>query len=161
MTACWKLNKEQLAADELSQNLRAVFLAGQCAQCAAIRPSFVPWLGNATYYLHRPHSVAVMKSSIVAAAAALTTFAVAAPSRGGGHNKPGRPGRYPGHGSGSEQWSLKKFTSLVAFGDSYTDDSRLGYFINNNGSAPPVGWVNPAVGLIDHTWLMSCILNAL
>jgi hypothetical protein len=28
----------------------------------------------------------------------------------------------------------------VTFGDSYTDENRLGYFINNNGSAPPVGW---------------------
>jgi len=32
-----------------------------------------------------------------------------------------------------------KFKTLVTFGDSYTDENRLGYFINNNGSAPPVG----------------------
>ncbi|CZT19571.1 related to GDSL lipase/acylhydrolase family protein [Ramularia collo-cygni] len=44
----------------------------------------------------------------------------------------------------SHLWGLKKFTSWCSFGDSYTDDSRLSYFINNNGSAPPVGWVNPA-----------------
>ncbi|KAF4552899.1 GDSL-like Lipase/Acylhydrolase-like protein 2 [Elsinoe fawcettii] len=46
-------------------------------------------------------------------------------------------------GSDKRPWSKDRFQSLVAFGDSYTDDSRLGYFINNNGSAPPVGWVNP------------------
>ncbi|PLB43269.1 GDSL lipase/acylhydrolase family protein [Aspergillus steynii IBT 23096] len=43
----------------------------------------------------------------------------------------------------SQGWGLRKFKSLVTFGDSYTDDSRLGYFINHNGSAPPVGWVQP------------------
>ena len=32
---------------------------------------------------------------------------------------------------------------MVVFGDSYTDDSRLGYFQQHNGSAPPVGWVDP------------------
>jgi len=84
------------------------------------------------------------RSSVVTAVAALTALASAAPPRGG-HNKPGRPGGYGGHGPKSEDWNLKKFTSLVAFGDSYTDDSRLGYFGSNNGSAPPVGWVNPAV----------------
>lgn len=31
------------------------------------------------------------------------------------------------------------FSNLVTFGDSYTDNGRLGYYINNNGSAPPVG----------------------
>ena len=48
-------------------------------------------------------------------------------------------------GSNSPPWDLANFESLVAFGDSYTDDSRLGYFGSHNGSAPPVGWVNPAV----------------
>jgi len=84
------------------------------------------------------------KASVVTAVAALTALASAAPPRGS-HNKPGPPGGYGGHGPKSENWSLKKFTSLVAFGDSYTDDSRLGYFASHNGSAPPVGWVNPAV----------------
>lgn len=85
------------------------------------------------------------KTPVVAAVAALSALASAAPHRGG-HNKPGRPGGYGGGpGPKSEDWSLKKFTSLVAFGDSYTDDSRLGYFGSHNGSAPPVGWVNPAV----------------
>ncbi|KAF2152059.1 carbohydrate esterase family 16 protein [Myriangium duriaei CBS 260.36] len=37
-----------------------------------------------------------------------------------------------------------KFSQLVSFGDSYTDDSRLSYFISHNGSAPPVGYANPA-----------------
>jgi len=32
-----------------------------------------------------------------------------------------------------------QFKTLVTFGDSYTDENRLGYFINHNGSAPPVG----------------------
>ncbi|KAI9654547.1 MAG: hypothetical protein M1821_006637 [Bathelium mastoideum] len=43
----------------------------------------------------------------------------------------------------SHSWNLKNFTSFVAFGDSYTDESRLGYFASHNGSAPPVGWVEP------------------
>jgi len=41
------------------------------------------------------------------------------------------------------RWDLKQFISFVVFGDSYTDDSRLTYFITHNGSAPPVGWVDP------------------
>ena len=54
----------------------------------------------------------------------------------------------PGYSnSSSAAWDLKKFTSLVVFGDSYSDDSRLGYFIEHNGSAPPVGWVDPVVSL--------------
>lgn len=86
------------------------------------------------------------KSSIVAAAVSLSALASATPTPGGGgHGKWGPPGGYGGHGPKAEHWSLKKFTSLVAFGDSYTDDSRLGYFGSHNGSAPPVGWVNPAV----------------
>lgn len=48
-------------------------------------------------------------------------------------------------GADRHSWGAGRFKSLVSFGDSYTDDSRLGYFINNNGSAPPVGWVNPPV----------------
>ncbi len=58
--------------------------------------------------------------------------------------------RWPGpYGPGScaasshHQWRLANFTSLVVFGDSYTDDSRLGYFINNHGAAPPVGYNDP------------------
>ena len=42
-------------------------------------------------------------------------------------------------------WDLFEFTSLVAFGDSYTDDSRLAYFFSHDGQAPPVGWVDPVV----------------
>jgi len=48
--------------------------------------------------------------------------------------------------SHNPNWNLSSFTSLVSFGDSYTDDSRLGYFISHNGSAPPVGYANPVVG---------------
>lgn len=45
-------------------------------------------------------------------------------------------------------WDLKKFTSLVTFGDSYTDDSRLSYLGQTNGTLPPVGYANPAVSRI-------------
>ena len=38
---------------------------------------------------------------------------------------------------------MKKFSTLVVFGDSYSDDSRLTYFLANNGSAPPLGWISP------------------
>ncbi|KAK5111661.1 hypothetical protein LTR62_004766 [Meristemomyces frigidus] len=49
----------------------------------------------------------------------------------------------PGIPVSDNQWNLKNFTSLVVFGDSYTDDSRLGYFINHKGAAPPVGYDDP------------------
>lgn len=84
-----------------------------------------------------------MKSSIAIAVPAFAAATVASPLA---HWAPHwNPWGYPGKTSGSQNWNLKKFTSLVAFGDSYTDDSRLGYFISHNGSAPPVGWVDPAV----------------
>ncbi|KEZ40472.1 Acetyl esterase [Scedosporium apiospermum] len=38
---------------------------------------------------------------------------------------------------------LKKFENLVTFGDSYTDEGRLGYFIGHNGEAPPAGELLP------------------
>ncbi|KAI5197573.1 carbohydrate esterase family 16 protein [Aureobasidium subglaciale EXF-2481] len=56
----------------------------------------------------------------------------------------GPPSPPPPPSSKPSSWNLKKFTSLVAFGDSYTDDSRLSYFGSHNGSAPPVGWISPA-----------------
>jgi len=53
------------------------------------------------------------------------------------------------HTSNSQSsWNLANFSSLVAFGDSYTDDSRLGYFISNAGQAPPVGWADPVVSIV-------------
>lgn len=33
----------------------------------------------------------------------------------------------------------RPFENFVTFGDSYTDNGRLGYYIANNGSAPPAG----------------------
>jgi hypothetical protein len=47
-------------------------------------------------------------------------------------------------------WRAGKFKTLVTFGDSYTDENRLGYFINNNGSAPPVAWQQPVVRRVLH-----------
>lgn len=35
------------------------------------------------------------------------------------------------------------FDNLVTFGDSYTDDGRLSYYINHNGQAPPPGVYPP------------------
>ncbi|EMF10903.1 carbohydrate esterase family 16 protein [Sphaerulina musiva SO2202] len=43
----------------------------------------------------------------------------------------------------SSCWDFHNFTSLVTFGDSYTDDSRWGYIGSHNGSMPPVGFENP------------------
>lgn len=37
----------------------------------------------------------------------------------------------------------KTFSNLVTFGDSYTDDGRLAYYISSNGSAPPAGTIQP------------------
>ncbi|KAH8659248.1 GDSL lipase/esterase [Tricladium varicosporioides] len=47
-----------------------------------------------------------------------------------------------GNHGGSKAW-VKDFKNLVAFGDSYTDESRLGYFFSHNGSAPPPGLLLP------------------
>lgn len=33
----------------------------------------------------------------------------------------------------------ESFSTLVTFGDSYTDDGRLGYYINHHGEGPPPG----------------------
>ncbi|KAI5778142.1 GDSL lipase/acylhydrolase family protein [Geopyxis carbonaria] len=33
--------------------------------------------------------------------------------------------------------------NLITFGDSYTDESRLSYFFEHKGEAPPAGWVGP------------------
>ena len=43
----------------------------------------------------------------------------------------------------SSPWQLSRFASLVTFGDSYTDESRLAYFIRHNGSGPPPGSLMP------------------
>ena len=40
-------------------------------------------------------------------------------------------------------WQASNFKSLITFGDSYTDESRLGYFGTHNGSAPPAGTLLP------------------
>jgi hypothetical protein len=48
-------------------------------------------------------------------------------------------------GAPSNGWAGKNFESLVTFGDSYTDEQRISYFANNNGTAPPVGWIEPVV----------------
>lgn len=47
-----------------------------------------------------------------------------------------------------QAWKEGKIKTLVTFGDSYTDENRLGYFIQHNGSAPPVGWDQPVVSLL-------------
>ncbi|TVY53076.1 Acetylesterase [Lachnellula cervina] len=47
-----------------------------------------------------------------------------------------------GHHGGTKPW-VKDFKNLVAFGDSYTDESRLNYFYAHNGSAPPPGLLLP------------------
>lgn len=70
--------------------------------------------------MHCIHSIALILTSWVAATTAL-------PSRA---------------------WPLKSFKTLVTFGDSYTDESRLNYFASHNGSAPPVGWIDPIVSVI-------------
>lgn len=86
--------------------------------------------------------------TVAALATSFTSAALASPSPWGrGH---GPPSHGPGAGCNAgahSTWELKSFKSLVVFGDSYSDDSRLGYFIENDGEAPPVGWVNPVVCL--------------
>jgi phospholipase/lecithinase/hemolysin len=46
-------------------------------------------------------------------------------------------------GRGQSTWSASRFNSLVSFGDSYTDENRLNYFGEHNGSAPPAGTFLP------------------
>ena len=43
----------------------------------------------------------------------------------------------------SSVWSLENFDSLVTFGDSYTDENRLNYFLQNKGNPPPPGTYFP------------------
>ena len=101
----------------------------------------MPFENTLSPSVHTPRLIAMGKSRqpskpIMAMVAGLAAFAMAIP------NQP-RPS-YSSY-SHSSAWNLQQFTSLVVFGDSYSDDSRLGYFIANNGSAPPVGWVDPVV----------------
>lgn len=58
--------------------------------------------------------------------------------------RPSGWGPPPVYGGNHHSWTLKNFSTLVAFGDSYTDDNRLNYFAQNNLQPPPVGWVDPA-----------------
>jgi hypothetical protein len=48
-------------------------------------------------------------------------------------------------GQSGQAWEQCKIKTLVTFGDSYTDENRLSYIIQNNGSLPPVGWDQPVV----------------
>jgi len=45
----------------------------------------------------------------------------------------------------TDPWYLERFSSLITFGDSYTDENRLNYFATHNGSAPPPGTLLPEV----------------
>ncbi len=45
----------------------------------------------------------------------------------------------------TDPWFLERFSSLITFGDSYTDENRLNYFISNHGAAPPPGTLLPEV----------------
>lgn len=61
---------------------------------------------------------------------------------------------HPQHGSGlgdwpAHRWSARQFRSLITFGDSYTDENRLNYFLLHNGSAPPSGTFLPEVSLVE------------
>lgn len=97
-----------------------------------------------------------MRSTIAytALTAATLSFASPPPPHGPWHGPhPGGP--TPGLG-GHSTWDLKNFESLVVFGDSYSDDSRLGYFIEREGQAPPTGWVNPVVGRLFRRCMHAC-----
>ena len=48
-----------------------------------------------------------------------------------------------GYGDGNHIWDLKQFSTLVVFGDSYSESDRFEYFLNHGGQAPPPGWVAP------------------
>ncbi len=42
-------------------------------------------------------------------------------------------------------WDVSRFRDFITFGDSYTDENRLNYFSEHNGSAPPPGTFLPEV----------------
>lgn len=45
----------------------------------------------------------------------------------------------------SSPWDLERFSNFIVFGDSYTDENRLNYFVAHSGSAPPPGTYLPEV----------------
>ena len=51
----------------------------------------------------------------------------------------------PRKSNASSAWSLAQFSSLITFGDSYTDENRLNYFLEHAGAAPPPGTFLPEV----------------
>lgn len=61
--------------------------------------------------------------------------------------------------SDGEAWAGTHFESLVSFGDSYTDSNRLYYFIFQNGSAPPPGWIDPGVNIPKSPPLLSLFFS--
>ncbi|KAL4991882.1 hypothetical protein BDW68DRAFT_184544 [Aspergillus falconensis] len=44
---------------------------------------------------------------------------------------------------GGHHWGPEKWRTLITFGNSYTDDTRLQYFEGHHGNPPPVGWKEP------------------
>ncbi|TKA69618.1 hypothetical protein B0A55_06777 [Friedmanniomyces simplex] len=50
--------------------------------------------------------------------------------------------------TGLSPWALNRFHRLITFGDSYTDESRLQYMIDHNGTAPPPDTVLPESTLL-------------
>jgi hypothetical protein len=58
------------------------------------------------------------------------------------HPRPTLPGMVTVE-SGS--WTLESYKSMVVFGDSYTDESRILYLASHAGLKPPAGWVPPVV----------------
>lgn len=51
------------------------------------------------------------------------------------------------HGHRGPKGPKAGFDTLVAFGDSYTDNGRLGYYINNGGKAPHPGEYHPVTNV--------------
>lgn len=43
----------------------------------------------------------------------------------------------------NQPWSTSRFNSLITFGDSYTDENRISYFVTHNNTAPPPGTLLP------------------
>lgn len=54
------------------------------------------------------------------------------------HPRPAQP--IIGEPDGSWNTNLDDFSTLVTFGDSYTDESRGLYFSDHGGEKPPAGW---------------------
>lgn len=47
------------------------------------------------------------------------------------------------NGTSNSAWNVDQFKNFIVFGDSYSDENRLDYFLDHNYTAPPTGTLLP------------------